>query len=220
MGKKENTTSANAFSRLSKGRGAGSPRDDNFRTGRVGKHRHLRYRWKSLRLSIGVLVQSPAGCPCCQYATDIETICQSIEGVFSLWKQKKISQSPELFDTLHAIETIRAILSFCSKEDSRRWRRIRGFQNLYKRFFKPRGRCNRERRNITPDRGTGVENQTIIYYNSRSPFSEEGQRGVIGNPGVPLTKEHPALSETVRISTAKLGSLPPASGGRNACGKT
>ena len=44
--------------------------------------------------------------------SDIETICQSIEGVFSLWKQKKISQSPELFDTLlHALDTIRAILS-------------------------------------------------------------------------------------------------------------
>src|SRR3990170_2197499 len=44
--------------------------------------------------------------------TDIETICQSVEGVFSLWKQKKISQSAVLFDTLfHATGTIRDILS-------------------------------------------------------------------------------------------------------------
>ena len=43
--------------------------------------------------------------------TSIETICSSLENVFSNWKKKKIYPSPEQFDILHsAIDTVYKIL--------------------------------------------------------------------------------------------------------------
>ncbi|MEA3211649.1 MAG: two-component system, chemotaxis family, sensor kinase CheA [Chthoniobacter sp.] len=43
--------------------------------------------------------------------TDIETVCQAIEGVFALWKRQPVAVSPETFDVLnHAIDLVAAQL--------------------------------------------------------------------------------------------------------------
>jgi len=49
--------------------------------------------------------------------TDIEGLCQSIEGIFSALKQNKISLSSELFDTLHdALHAMENVLSISETE--------------------------------------------------------------------------------------------------------
>jgi two-component system chemotaxis sensor kinase CheA len=44
--------------------------------------------------------------------SDIETICQQVEGVFSSWKRRQSVPTPEAFDSLHhAVDAMRAMLS-------------------------------------------------------------------------------------------------------------
>ena len=138
--------------------------------------------------------------------SDIETICQSIEGVFSLWKQKKISQSPELFDTLlHALDTIRAILSSLdggqpALEKDRIPKLIQALSNLEAGAIE-KGEI------LLPTEEQELRTKLSFITTPQSTFSKEGQRGVLKTPAYPLAKEHPASSETVRIPAAKLGSL-------------
>lgn len=43
---------------------------------------------------------------------EVESVCQSLEGIFAQWKVRRINQSRELFDTLYlAIDTVRAAVS-------------------------------------------------------------------------------------------------------------
>lgn len=51
--------------------------------------------------------------------TDIETICQSLESVFSLMKRREIHLSPFAFDTLHEALDILNELNLSSPEDAR-----------------------------------------------------------------------------------------------------
>ena len=138
--------------------------------------------------------------------SDIETICQSVEGVFSLWKQKKISQSPELFDTLHrAIDTIRAILSSLeggqpALEKDRIPKLIQALSNLEAGAVE-KGEI------LLPTEELALRTKLSFLTTPQSPFSKEGQRGILETREYPLTKEHPASSETVRIPATKLGSL-------------
>jgi two-component system chemotaxis sensor kinase CheA len=138
--------------------------------------------------------------------SDIETICQSVEGVFSLWKQKKISQSPELFDTLHhAIDTIRAILSSLeggqpALEKNRIPELIQALSNLEAGAIE-KGEI------LLPTEEQELRTKLSFITTPQSPFSQEGQRGILETREYPLTTEHPASSETVRIPATKLGSL-------------
>ncbi|HHT9113522.1 MAG: hybrid sensor histidine kinase/response regulator [Planctomycetes bacterium] len=138
--------------------------------------------------------------------SDIETICQSVEGVFSLWKQKKISQSPELFDTLHhAIDTIRAILSSLeggqpALEKDRIPKLIQALSNLEAGAIE-KGEI------LLPTEEQELRTKLSFITTPQSPFSKEGQRGILETREYPLTTEHPASSETVRIPATKLGSL-------------
>ena len=138
--------------------------------------------------------------------SDIETICQSVEGVFSLWKQKKISQSPELFDTLHrAIDTIRVILSSLeggqpALEKDRIPKLIQALSNLEAGAIE-KGEI------LLPTEEQELRTKLSFITTPQSPFSKEGQRGILETREYPLTKEHPASSETVRIPATKLGSL-------------
>ena len=51
--------------------------------------------------------------------TDIETICQSLESVFSLMKRREIHLTPFIFDTLHQTVDILNELNLSSQEDAR-----------------------------------------------------------------------------------------------------
>jgi len=138
--------------------------------------------------------------------SDIETICQSVEGVFSLWKQKKISQSPELFDTLHhAIDTIRAILSSLeggqqALEKDRIPKLIQALSNIEAGAIE-KGEI------LLPTEEEDLRTKLSFLTTPQSPLSKEGQMGMFETRGYPLNTEHPASSETVRIPATKLGSL-------------
>jgi len=44
--------------------------------------------------------------------SDIEAVCQAVEGVFAAWKRQPPSLAPEMFDTLHrAVDSIRELLT-------------------------------------------------------------------------------------------------------------
>lgn len=118
--------------------------------------------------------------------TDIETICQSLESIFAVWKQGIINRPPEVFDAaFRAIDTIRAILASlesgqASPEKSQISKLLQELSHI--------GTGKSEERKLESGIGSrGIGEQ-------RPERSEEARHTA-----------HP--SETVRISTAKLGSL-------------
>ncbi|HHT9138804.1 MAG TPA: hybrid sensor histidine kinase/response regulator [Candidatus Wunengus sp. YC60] len=134
--------------------------------------------------------------------TDIETICQSMEGVFSVWKRKKINPSKELFDTLYqALNTIRAILASLEGEPP----------------AIEKGQIPKLIQMLTNLEAGASEKGEILLPSEEKVLQTKLSTSSVSSPHLikeipkpqeyPLAKEHPALSETVRVSTAKLGSL-------------
>lgn len=121
---------------------------------------------------------------------EIESICQSLESVFSELKTGKLALTPELFDLLH--ETVDSLRRFLSSGETE-WkpeekskavtliRQLREAAEGAKAEAKTRGQ------------GAGVGEQK---YTAESLPSIE-----------PVIHAQPAVLETVRISTAKLESL-------------
>ncbi len=112
---------------------------------------------------------------------DIEHICQSLEGIFSLWKRSGIPLTPRLFDTLYrATEIMRKLMGSLEEGDAPPER------NKISELIKELSSIE------TGDQGVGFRGQ-----------------GVGDTPST----LHPApytltpVTETVRISTAKLSSL-------------
>jgi two-component system chemotaxis sensor kinase CheA len=111
--------------------------------------------------------------------TDIETICQSLENIFGAWKKKKIEKPPELFDILYrAIDRIRKIIS--SHDEG---------QTPYDK--------STVSKLIQDLSGLKVKEIDDRVLPEEGKLSQESR----------LVKEYPTLSETVRVSTAKLNSL-------------
>lgn len=141
---------------------------------------------------------------------DVVTTCQSMENVFGALKRKELEISPRLFDALHhAIDFIGEITG---KEEeitvSQRSRLKDIVQELEKFIQGPAiisGRVNRqgvpeEKHNI-PEKDSQqgkIEKTGIIL--SQDASKEEKMSGV-------ETGHTPLLTETIRISTAKLDSL-------------
>ncbi len=120
---------------------------------------------------------------------EIESVCQSLESVFSELKKNKIALSADLFDLLH--ETVDCLRRFLSSGETE-----------WKPEEKPKAvtliqqlREAAERAKIdakTESQGFGVGEQK---YRAESP------------PSMEQVSSQPAVIETVRISTAKLDSL-------------
>jgi len=122
--------------------------------------------------------------------TEIESICQSIESIFSALKRKKIVFSPPLFDILNlAIDTIEKRLSYEEKPTSEAAPPIteilRRLEAIRKEGQSPAPLAESERK------PSGMRSL---------PTSES-------EPEEAPSEFKPALMETVRISTARLNSL-------------
>ncbi|MEK6590239.1 MAG: response regulator [Nitrospinota bacterium] len=111
--------------------------------------------------------------------TDIETICRSLENIFGAWKKKKLEKPPELFDILYrTIDRIRKIIS--SHDEG---------QTPYDK--------SSVSKLIQDLSGLKVKEIDDRVLPEEGKLSQESR----------LVKEYPTLSETVRVSTAKLNSL-------------
>lgn len=123
--------------------------------------------------------------------TDIETICQSLEGVFAVWKQGRIQRSSVLFTTLHhTIDIIGTLLSSIdtgavSAEKTQISKLIQDL-SLFE--------------NVGERKGEVTEAETPHTTTTSTPAASSSREHQ-------FVKKQPHASETVRISTAKLGSL-------------
>jgi two-component system chemotaxis sensor kinase CheA len=121
---------------------------------------------------------------------EIEAICQSLESVFSALKRQDIAVSPALFDRLHkAVDTLgEVLLSLGAERTAAEKFRIAEISRSLEGALK------------------GIEEEL------RKP---EGESSLVPEPEAhqhvtglqPLAEEKPALTETVRVSRAKLDSL-------------
>lgn len=131
--------------------------------------------------------------------SDIEAICQSLENVFAALKRRELSPSSKLFDTLHhAVDTIEKLLS--TPGDG--WTLV--------------SELTQQLENIIEPLEDGPHPEEKVQYFVAQPKIEDFSQNDEKSSGAP-TKEadstdhynvdKPVLSETVRISTAKLDSL-------------
>jgi len=121
---------------------------------------------------------------------EIESVCQSLESVFSELKTNKIALSADLFDLLH--ETVDGLRRFLSSGETE-WKPEEKSKavTLIRLLREAAEGAKIEAK--TGDRGSGVREQK--YRAESSPSIE------------PVIPAQPAVLETVRISTAKLDSL-------------
>lgn len=116
---------------------------------------------------------------------DVETICQSLESVFSVWKKTGLDRSPDLFDTLY--KTTDAIQSIISSLEEGQTQSNKGHISGLIQELSRLEACGRGQRPGSEEKETD-KSQTQLT--------------------APQTHFHePRSSETVRISTARLNSL-------------
>jgi two-component system, chemotaxis family, sensor kinase CheA len=117
--------------------------------------------------------------------SDIESICQGVEGVFSTWKQQPPDLSAETFNTLHqALDSIRALIDAIKTGPAEidRPRRDELIGNL-----------NRLHSPTQSTRTVEVERAASVHRVEPAPL-----------PSAPANLERNAAIETVRIPTAQL----------------
>ena len=168
--------------------------------------------------------------------TNIETLCQSVESVFSALKREEIPLSPELFDTLHysvgVIENLSAASiedqSIQSKEDLATL--IKQLEDLKQGAVKNEVEEKKSEESAEKDaplKAGTTEIEQEVHEIDRGKTEEKGrdrrqgtddreQKGVheakLSKPNEAPVETHtvrsrPVISETVRISTSKLDSL-------------
>ncbi len=125
--------------------------------------------------------------------TEIETLCQSLESVFAAMKRREIDRSPELLDLLHqSVDGLGQLLvsteSGQTADKSRTVSLVRQLENIPKRGM------------IATEPATPEEKEapTAPEPETQSPDPSMDRRPIEGSP---------LLTETVRISTARLDSL-------------
>jgi two-component system chemotaxis sensor kinase CheA len=140
--------------------------------------------------------------------TKIEATCHSIESIFSALKRKDIALSPELFDILHkAVDTLSKLLLSAATEqtpveESRIKELIQKLENVLKK-----------QRPVDSDQGSGIKRQTQVISAVESVITEhkpevgEKESVVKEQPATDHRQPIPSMSETIRISTAKLDSI-------------
>jgi len=131
---------------------------------------------------------------------DIEAICQSLETVLAGLKRKKIKLSPALFDTLHhAADTISKLLFFPEGSQTpvtELMQQLASLEAAGQSSDSPAEQYTLPApENIPPDLPGGQSTGTTVPAVGASDHNAQ------------LFGDKPAVSETVRISTAKLDSL-------------
>ena len=146
--------------------------------------------------------------------TDIESICQSLESVFSALKREEISPPPELFDTFHhAINIVSELLS--SPEGAQVTQISKIVQQLalletgeHESRIQSEDDASRSQKDVQ-------RHPPEIHSPKEEKLEKVEKSSVVSTPEVDdstpqdyqLDKQKPAMSETVRISTVKLDSL-------------
>lgn len=113
----------------------------------------------------------------------IESICQSLEGIFSDWKRRGVEPYKASFDTVYrAVETMRAVLSA------------------------PDGSENAEvlARSAVEELASIDASSNVAH---RRPAPKAGSDAPDAARGAQIAREHPTLNDTVRISNERLNSL-------------
>jgi two-component system chemotaxis sensor kinase CheA len=120
--------------------------------------------------------------------TEIETVCQSLESVFAALKGKEVAVSPPLFDMLHqAIDILSALLSSDTAGKPAIATLIRRLDDAAQE---------------SPPAGEAPAQETrppLSYAAPAEPAATGGAQTVLSAPGL--------ISETVRVSTAKLDTV-------------
>lgn len=111
--------------------------------------------------------------------TDVETVCQTLEGVFDAWKKKRISRSPGLFENIHyAVDVVRTILN------------------------------SHEAGQPVPDKvNVSMLIEELSHLETGGPAGRTRPDEGLSYRRLRQHKERPVRSDTVRISAARLGSL-------------
>lgn len=132
---------------------------------------------------------------------DIESLCQYMENVFAALKRKEISTSPQLFDILHhaadfAIELVSREGEVSAPERAKIREVIQSLEGVLKGPVSPP--------RAVPQAAKSAEEETEQAEIKQPPAPK---KQVKEEPMRIETSQPPTLSETVRISTAKLDSI-------------
>ncbi len=117
--------------------------------------------------------------------SEVETLCQSLETVFAAWKLEELSPSPELYDALHRAMDSLGLLSAASDDD-----RAATLKGQVGQLSEQLAELLQER---LSQRKTKSEQADLITFPSE--------------PRLSAVEGKPALTETVRIATAKLDAV-------------
>jgi len=124
--------------------------------------------------------------------TDIGSICQSIESVFSELKRKVISLSPGMFDTLHhVIDTIGKLLTFPEQG------KTNGISEVIQQLA----------RFEASEDVAEIQTKEVSKTEEQAPFKSILEVEESTRSNYQILKENIELTKTIRISTAKLDSL-------------
>ncbi|MBI5238335.1 MAG: hybrid sensor histidine kinase/response regulator [Deltaproteobacteria bacterium] len=144
--------------------------------------------------------------------TDIESVCQAIEGVFGAWKWKGLNQSPELFDALYlSLDTIRTILTSYESGQTVERGRVKNIIKELARFEQgfEVAILEGDAPELDDPGLTGETPKTLSRAREERPW--DGRVTDAPQPNVyserRYVKERAYLSDTVRISTSKLSAL-------------
>ncbi len=129
---------------------------------------------------------------------EIETICQSLESVFSALKRQEIDLSPALFDRLHkAVDTVgKFLLSAGAEQTAAEKSRITEITQDLEGVLKD---------TLRPSKQEGWKNRQ-----GESPVVPESKASLPSKKAAglrPLAEDKPLWAETVRVSTAEVDSL-------------
>ncbi|MGH9789373.1 MAG: hybrid sensor histidine kinase/response regulator [Candidatus Acidiferrales bacterium] len=122
--------------------------------------------------------------------TGVEMLCHELERVLNAFKRNELAQTPEVFDELHqVVDTLNVLLTATEGEQAR---------------------LEKSRLPEVAARLRALLGGGLPPAPSRAPSREAPREaGLLRSAPVagPVVEEKPALPETVRISTAKLGTL-------------
>ncbi|MBI4641550.1 MAG: hybrid sensor histidine kinase/response regulator [Candidatus Tectomicrobia bacterium] len=135
--------------------------------------------------------------------TEIESICQSLESKFAALKRQELDPSAELFDLFHqAVDTLGKLLFSTDGE-----RTIEEKPKTITPTRQPESPVEEKPKIVTPTRQpeSPLKDALIPPQQREEPRKQEEPKRVESKQL--FIPEKPSLSETVRISTAKLDSL-------------
>ena len=144
--------------------------------------------------------------------TDIETICQSLEGSFASLKRHTLELSPELFDTFSdAVDILTGLISPSNTEETVvASKQISTLVEMLSMFAK--GQKSGGNWQLAVDKGQKAEEE-ITHETSKQEDSSvitdsvDNKDSTVIRDSPKLAKEQTALSDMVRVATSKLDSI-------------